>query len=242
MKKQSIFFVFFAVFGLNILTSAALSPVYVRLVSDVVYRNTYLPDLLYYAMGFLNVVTLFIGYGAIVYGVCTRSIKAAAPYIAIALSGLLLNYIISFIFDYFGYVNGMPVTVLLEALIYFGINFAAECLKIFLIVLFSVLVTKKLASSNKKLTWKIFDKGHPLFLSMLFTALLFVLIAVLNELSNTIDFFAYYGSDIRPNEIASIVYIYLSIILSGAIGYFVMLFTALSLNSRREEISDIRTK
>lgn len=232
-QKPPVLPVFLLIFGLNILTGAVLSPIYLKVSSDVLFQSAYLADFLYYLIGFVNIAALFVGYGSVAYAVCAHSLSAAVPYGAIAIGGLLLNDAVSFVFDYFGYVNGMPPEDILAAGAYFGINLGAELLKILLIALFAARMAKKHGKIRKGLAWQLYRKGHPLFSTMLLTALLFTIIAALNELPTTIDFLVAFWGDIRPNEVFAMVYTYASLVLSGAIGYFVMLFSAMLLDRRR---------
>lgn len=224
--------VFLIIFGLNTLTAAVLSPIFVKVSSDITYSSSYLPDVLYYAVGFINIVALFCGYGAVVYSVSKHTLKSGMMFIFVALGGVLFNYAVSFTFDLFQYKEGMPASVVSQTLSYFGTNFAVECIKITFIVLITLWIKKKLPSPTGKHNIKIFDKRSALNMSMLFAACLFTLIMILSELPNTIEYFVLYGSDVYFNEIVSIIYAYVSAILSGAIGYFIMLFIAVTIDSK----------
>ena len=220
-----------------ILTQLILTPIYTTVLSNRVYRDTFLPYVLNIIMDLAEILTFGLCYSIVIYTAVTRRTRTAAAVCGIYVAASVLRRAAALGVSFFMYrfidkrdIFNVSIPVIIEAI------------QVFTVLLFTVLAAKRYRTALYNFAARrgntarleelkmdsAFDRKNPLLVGSLVSAVMLVIINLSMRIYSDIG----YGAPSGASEVLIMIAYYLSDILVGVILYAVCWFTISKLTEK----------
>lgn len=222
-----------------ILSSCFISPIYIQVSSDILYANSFLPDILGYAVNLLDIIFAAAQYSAVIvsfllFGAVSyrRAVKLIC--IGATVTYRILNQAVESLTDGTDFISGLRITLLyliLEVLEFYAVVFVASLFCCEAVKRFSMLRTASRRLGDTEYDWTseicpyhgIISKSNPVQMCAAVSAAIFMFLKIVSRLIYDLN----YGAPDNTSQIIQMVVGYTSDIVGGILIFaFVLLFCA----------------
>lgn len=214
-KTSPLNFLVPALFGLALLNSLLL-------ILRAALENVTATLILYYACSLLSLFVTMVGMGAAMFYLSKMMCSAACRMLLITEGASLLPLLVAAVRTAFAYPDYFTDALVIECLSAFGNTLLMLAIHLFLLLLCWLLFFKR--QSTPPLPQLSPKKSRLALANLTVVAVLFVY-QVIAETIETVDFLTTYWPNVYRNEIGTIIFSYLYILVSLALGYFLLYIT-----------------